>query len=320
MSSHPPTFSPRLSRRALLRGLGALGLTATLVACGEGRRSRDGQDEGGGQDATDGTEADMRQVVLDELGVTAPLNTVIVVPMAEFVAGRGERFVFGLATPEREFLTGLDVQVAVVRDDPVEVVEEPVPARSFDEEFGELGVYAADLSYPEPGIYRVVVFNEERAAVQAIQVIDPEDSNVPQVGQQFPSDTTPTVQSEQDLQELCTRDPDCTMHDHSLDEALAAGRPIVLTVATPAYCQTAICGPVVDVVEEVKQSAGRDDVAWIHVEVFKDAGNTPLEFVTETLQLPSEPWTFFIGADGDLVDRIQGPTPAPLVQESLERL
>ncbi len=287
--------------------MGAAGLAGLLAACGVSEETPPSAAD------PDGEDPQLRS--LQAVGADRPLDLMLVLPAAEFVVGEDRRFVFGLATQDREFLSGLDVEVSLVSDGDFEVVDGPRSATAH-EDFGALGVYAARLSYPRPGIYRVAAVTPDAAAVGALQVIEPEASGVPQLGEEFPTTPTPTADDPGDLAELCTRDPDCSMHDVSLDEALQEGRPVVLSVATPAYCATAICGPVVDVIEEVKDAAGRDDVAWIHVEVYEDAGNTPTELVT-SLGLPSEPWTFFIDADGIVADRLEGPTPHEIVNEAL---
>jgi hypothetical protein len=303
--------STPLSRRQLLRGLGALGAAGLLAACGQ-----DPDDPPPG--AADGTPEDPRQAVLDHLGIDAPPDLNLVLPFRESPAGEDRRFVFGLATDEREFLSGLDVEVTVVRDGSLEVVHGPVPATAY-EDFGNLGVYGTRITYPEPGIYRIAAVTPDRAAVGAVQADDPAQLPMPLVGDQVPRAETPTFDDPGDLEELCTREPDCSMHDVSLAASLEAGRPVVLSVATPAFCATAICGPVVDVIEDVRADAGRDDVDWIHVEVFQDAGNTPVPLI-ETLGLRSEPWTFFIDGEGVVTDQLEGPTPAELVREALETI
>ena len=45
--------------------------------------------------------------------------------------------------------------------------------------------------------------------------------------------------------------------------------PIVLLFATPQFCQSRVCGPVVDVAEQVKQEYG-DKAAFIHMEIYND--------------------------------------------------
>ena len=46
-------------------------------------------------------------------------------------------------------------------------------------------------------------------------------------------------------------------------------KPVVITFATPLLCASRVCGPVVDIVEQVKATAPKD-VAFIHQEIYKD--------------------------------------------------
>ena len=64
--------------------------------------------------------------------------------------------------------------------------------------------------------------------------------------------------------------------------------------ATPKFCQSRVCGPVVDVAEQVKQLYG-DKAAFIHMEIYND--NNPSKGVrpqVRAFHLPSEPWLFAI--------------------------
>ena len=106
------------------------------------------------------------------------------------------------------------------------------------------------------------------------------------------------------------------MHQASLDTALGT-TPVVFAVATPRFCQTAVCGPVVDVVEEFKQQAP-EGVTFIHAEVYNDAGITTSSVIDE-LALPSEPWTWVIDADGVVVDRFDGPVVPALLEDAISR-
>ena len=111
------------------------------------------------------------------------------------------------------------------------------------------------------------------------------------------------------------------MHEVSLAQMLAEGRPVVLEFATPAYCQTAVCGPSVEVLDDVRTDRDWGDVVFIHVEIYRDAGQTIAEPV-EQWGLPSEPWLFAIGADGTIEDRMDGPllTSPAHVAGMIERL
>ncbi|MDP9022915.1 MAG: hypothetical protein M3N57_09535 [Actinomycetota bacterium] len=312
----PPEHPLKLSRRGLLRGLGGLGIAGLLAACGEGRPA------GTASPAPTGTAEDVRRAVLAQVGIDAPLDLSVILPAGFFLTGPGRRVVFGLGTSPTEVVGNLDVEAYLVSDLGLEVAEGPLQASFHDEGLEGRGIYVITTSVQEPGTYWLAAASSEHAAVGALNIFDAARSPLPEIGSAFPSAPTPTVDDPMGMEELCTREPDCSMHDVSLEAALTDGRPVVMTVATPKYCKTAICGPVVDIVEDLKGSSGRDDVAWIHVEVFSDAGNTPIPLVAQDgpLPLPSEPWTFFVTSNGNLADRYEGPTPADLLRTSLEQI
>lgn len=313
-----PSNQDRLSRRQLLRGLGALGAAGLLAACGGG--ADDDRAGTASPDADPTQPQDPREAIREQLGIDAPLDLSIVLPAGTFLTGPDRRVVFSLGTSPSDLVLDLDLTAHLISDVGLEVAQGPTEASFHQEGLGERGVYLIETDIEQPGRYWLAVESPEHAAIGALTIYPADQVAVPDRGESFPSAATPTTEDDMGLEELCTRDPDCSMHDVSLDTALADGRPTVLTVATPAYCQTAICGPVVDIIEVLKQDSGREDIAWIHVEVFSDAGNTPVELVTDTLQLPSEPWTFFIDDTGALADHYEGPTPADLLRGSLEKI
>ena len=72
----------------------------------------------------------------------------------------------------------------------------------------------------------------------------------------------------------------------------------VLLFATPRLCQSRVCGPVVDVAEQVKADYG-DQAEFIHMEIYNDNEiNKGLRPQLAAFRLPTEPWAFAIGADG----------------------
>lgn len=103
--------------------------------------------------------------------------------------------------------------------------------------------------------------------------------------------------------------PDPALHEWTVADALEEGRPIVLIVGTPAYCQSRFCGPETQAIADLA-SRYDDRAAFIHLEVWKEP---PID---ETLVLNeaaaewifrdnnfTEPWTFLVGPDGRIVDR-----------------
>lgn len=311
----------RLSRRRVL-GAGVLGAGALLVGCGgddtaadAGGDNTSSADSGGQESGQDATAAALAAAGLEG----ATVDHTVIVASFEVLTGADHRMAFGLLNANREPALDQQLQVFVVRSADKELVQGPIEPTFYGEGLGPRGVYVFETDIPTPGVHDLIVATADgaHAGTAAMSVIEPENSLVLTPGDEIPAVDTPTVDDPKDLAELCTREPDCTMHDVTLEQALSEGRPTVLVIATPKYCQTAICGPVVDVVEELKQELSRDDIAWIHCEVFVDAGNTPTEIVN-TLQLPSEPWTFVIGADGTVSDRFDGPVVPSLLRASIE--
>ncbi len=131
-------------------------------------------------------------------------------------------------------------------------------------------------------------------------------AKVPRVGQRPPLIHTPTpADTGGDLSKITTRIPPDTQN--KVDFADVVGKqPVVLLFATPQFCQSRVCGPVVDVAEQLKQLYG-DKVAFIHMEIYNE--NDPSKHVrpqVRAFHLPSEPWLFAIDQSGRIKDEIEG--------------
>ncbi len=93
----------------------------------------------------------------------------------------------------------------------------------------------------------------------------------------------------------------------SVADALAAGQPFVVTFATPLYCQSRTCGPVVDVVSAVRKKLASTGVRFIHVEIYE--GNDPANGVNRWVdewKLPTEPFTFVVDRKGVVRTKLEG--------------
>ena len=96
---------------------------------------------------------------------------------------------------------------------------------------------------------------------------------------------------------------------HTVDFADVLGKePVVLLFATPALCQSRVCGPVVDVAEQVEHEAG-DGVDFIHMEVFNN--NNASDGYRPQLRafgLRTEPWLFVIDRKGIVAAGSRAPS------------
>jgi hypothetical protein len=127
------------------------------------------------------------------------------------------------------------------------------------------------------------------------------------VGQQAPSVHTQTLSDVGgDAKAIDTRVPPAEdmLADDFAD--VLGKKPVVLVFATPQLCQSRVCGPVVDVAEQVK-SETKGDVSFIHNEIYVDNNpNKGLRPQLTTFGLETEPWVFVIDRSGKVVQRFEG--------------
>jgi len=171
-------------------------------------------------------------------------------------------------------------------------------------------IYVTTITVRRPGKTWFVAQPNGGAKVQALgTIVAGKRSAAPNVGDRAISTETPTLRSTGgDLAKLSTsRHPDRALYKTSVAEALRAHRPFVVSFATPEFCQTRTCGPVVDVVSAVRKKFASSDVAFIHAEVYKD--NDPSKPVNTWLtdwHLQTEPFTFVVDRNGRVSAKLEG--------------
>lgn len=172
-------------------------------------------------------------------------------------------------------------------------------------------IYVAHVPIRKPGTYWLLAEPEGGTeAVQALgNVVVEKTISAAGVGTAAPASETPTLASVGgDATKLTTRTPpDVALLEHSVADSLRARKAFVVTFATPKFCSSRACGPVVDVVEDVARRLEESDVRFIHVEVYER--NDPANGYNRWMQewgLTTEPWTFVVGADGRISDRFEG--------------
>jgi hypothetical protein len=186
-----------------------------------------------------------------------------------------------------------------------------VPGRSAPAFGGVTRIYVAHLSIPSPGRYWLVV-QPRGAPIQGLGVIDVAARvSSTAVGAKAPRSQTPTLATAPADRITTSRPPDLPLLRYSVAGSLAAHRPFVVTFATPKFCTSRVCGPVVDVVEAVRRRLERRGVRFVHVEVF--TGNDPTRGYNRWMRqwgLASEPWVFLVGADGRVKAKFEGSVSA----------
>src|SRR3954454_25372755 len=196
------------------------------------------------------------------------------------------RFPFGVFTTGHDPIT--DAQVAVYAAPGRSVNGQaigPFPARiedlttkpafraktTADDPSAAQVAYVADVPLDKPGPWAFAALIKSGSSYQYSLMPTPNpvgDYPMPTVGQLPPAIQTLTAGQVSDISQIDTRvSPDDMPAD---DYANVVGKkPVVLLFATPALCQSRVCGPVTDEAEQVKQEFG-DRVAFIHQEVYNN--------------------------------------------------
>jgi len=181
-------------------------------------------------------------------------------------------------------------------------------------------IYVVHLHAPAPGTYWLLA-KPHGAAINGIgNVIVKAKSSSPAVGQLVPDSATPTlVTTGGRLAPLTTAThPDRALYTTSVAQALAAHEPFVVAFATPKFCTSRTCGPVVDVLAYTQRRLVGTSVRFIHVEVFAD--NDPAKGYNRWMKewrLQSEPWVFLVGRDGRLEVKFEGSVSAAELRRAI---
>jgi hypothetical protein len=145
------------------------------------------------------------------------------------------------------------------------------------------------------------------------------DPKIPTVGQRPPAITTLTpADVGGNLEKIDTRIPPDQMHKVDFAEVLGK-KPVVLIFATPALCQSRVCGPVVDVAQQVADEY-EPKADFIHQEVYVNNEPPEIRPQLKAFHLRTEPWTFLIGKDGKVKDVLEGAYGVAELEQAMKTI
>ncbi|HEY3492662.1 MAG TPA: thioredoxin family protein [Solirubrobacterales bacterium] len=263
-----------------------------------------------------------------------PEAKLVVAPAGQVVDVGVNRLAFGVFTLGKEQVDDADIALYFAAG-PDAPAQGPFPARV--ESLKTPAAFRAKTTADDPSaatsVYVVPRFKVEQRGELAMLAVVRRDGkleatrppslvvgkyeDIPDVGEMAPRIHTPTADEVRDISEIDTRIPPDSMHDVDFADALGK-KPILLVFATPQLCQSRVCGPVVDIEEEVKSRIG-DKADFIHMEVYKD--NEIPKGVRPQLRafnLETEPWAFVIDSNGRITARFEGAFGAEELTQALE--
>lgn len=180
---------------------------------------------------------------------------------------------------------------------------------------GQRGLYAATVTFPKAGRWGVrftATFPDGQKQQVRADFDVAATGSTPAIGSAAVAVDTPTAADVGgDLAQVSTdKAPNPAFYTHSVADVVAAKDPFVLVFATPAFCQTAICGPMLDGVKAL--SADYPTLTFINVEPYKMAftdgrlqpvladGQLQAAAWTDAWGLRTEPWIFVVDGEGNV--------------------
>lgn len=262
-----------------------------------------------------------------------------VVPLivsSELVVGPN-RFLFSLTDLQNAIIAAPDLATMVHAYDLVAGPATPsmeAPGSFIWTVPDEIGLYHASLTFGRAGPWGVeIVASKAGQPDLTVRVVFDvrQTGTTPAIGARAPASDTPTATTPEAIAAISTdTTPDPDFYRVSVKDAMAAGRPFVLVIATPLFCSSRTCGPTLD---NVKAAAGayKDRVAFIHVEPYKlkqvegglqpdlDAnGGFQVVPSVDEWGLPTEPWVFVAAGDGTVAAKFEGAVGADELGQALD--
>ena len=193
--------------------------------------------------------------------------------------------------------------------------------------YGSRGLYATNLTFDRAGPwgmeFRVGQADGSERKTQLLFEVK-EVADTPAIGSPAPPSRNKTVRDVTSLEELASGsmlDPD--LYQLTIAAAKDTGRPSVIVFASPAFCINEVCGPQVEVLQELKDRY-RGRANFIHVDLYDnpheiqgDLRQSRISPIVEEWNLPSIEWTFVLDQEGTIAAKFEAFATFGEVQEAL---
>jgi len=191
---------------------------------------------------------------------------------------------------------------------------------------GTVGAYVAYVDFPQPDTYQVEVLALRRGRALPpvrLEFQVTEEGVGPKVGQPAPPSRQPVLRDVQDIDDIDSSLPKRPhMHTLRIADALGQGKPVVIAFATPAFCVSRLCGPVMDEVMDPLYDKYRQQAIFVHVEPYdlraaREGKGLSLSQTMREWDLPSEPWIFVLDSQGRVAAKFEGIVSREEVEQAL---
>jgi protein SCO1/2 len=251
-------------------------------------------------------------------GVPTGQTAVVVKLQSSVVRAGTNRIVVTVSDPNNRELAKPDVVSTFAfrsTDDP-SLAPIEVPGMFIWVVRGGKAAFVAEMTLPRAGGYAATITLDGpggRIGSGDFTMVAREQSPTPPIGSRAPSVRTPIAADVGGNLALITSDvfPNPSFYEHSVDELLAAHKPFVFTIYSPAFCPTTACGPLLRYMKEMAPEF--PNITFVHAEpyVMQNLGGRIQPLYDEgklawapwslAYGIPVEPYVFVVNGNGTIV-------------------
>jgi hypothetical protein len=231
-------------------------------------------------------------------------------------------------------MEGSEAQLAAELNSPYQAVRNVKPQRSVHRhsdgtehvhggESGIQGLYVAQIGFARAGTWGIEILAHHQkdgsrdVARTAVTVLD--TSHTPAVGSPAPRSRNLIASDVKDLRQIDTSArPDPRLHQIRIADTIEQGKPQLIVFATPQFCTSRMCGPVVDIVRALLPAYGKR-VAFTHQEIWQDFAEKRVFPTVEEWRLITEPWIFVVDGRGIIRAKFEGLVTARELEAVLQQ-
>jgi hypothetical protein len=185
------------------------------------------------------------------------------------------------------------------------------------------GLYVTQLNFTRLGLWGIEILAREKDGVPAVArtTVTVRDSpHAPALGSPAPRSRNLIASDVKNLRAIDTSlRPDPRLHQVRIADAIVQGKPQLIVFATPQFCTSRMCGPVVDIVRTLLPTYGKR-FAFIHQEIWQDFAAKKVFPTVEEWRLSSEPWIFIVDSEGIIRAKFEGLVTVQEIESALQQV
>ncbi len=185
------------------------------------------------------------------------------------------------------------------------------------------GLYVAHVNFPRAGNWGVELVTRQAdgsSETARLTLIVREVPTTPAIGSAAPRSRNLIARDVGNLRQIDTSErPDPRLHQIRIADAIASGKPQLIVFATPQFCTSRMCGPVVDIVRALLPTYSKR-VVFSHQEIWQDFATKKVFATIEEWRLESEPWIFIVDGGGIIRAKFEGLVTAGELETALQNV